>query len=149
MPRYVDIDKLRKNVKPWLDDNVLVIPLSAIDEAEIEDVRPVTHALWKSKDSDYFHSYNDWYCSNCGKFTKERYRFNLGNYCPHCGSKMSIRFAYKDVFCDFEWSKDDKVFFGKIVDDNNLITFEDTSLLGAIRCFKEFVDDEEGLLDTK
>lgn len=38
---------------------------------------------------DFDHSkYNDWHCSNCGKYYPERNKKLLGDYCPWCGADM-------------------------------------------------------------
>lgn len=85
MARYVDADKLREETNPWLDGDVLVLPVSVIDEAPTADVVEVRHGEWIKYPSDAYMK-----CSVCGmEYPKEKMP-NIVGYCPNpnCGAKM-------------------------------------------------------------
>lgn len=48
---YIDREKLRDSTSTWLDGNVLVMPVSAVDEAPTADVVEVV----RCKDCKYYH----------------------------------------------------------------------------------------------
>lgn len=81
MAKYIDADKLRENVNVWLDGNVLVMPVSALDEAPTENVEEVRYGEWK-----YDH-WCEFKCSICGHWSQTEPR-GKEKYCPHCGAKM-------------------------------------------------------------
>lgn len=67
--------------------------MQCIKNAPAVDAEPVRHGKWKKiKDSqmydDYYCVYFEYECSNCGDVTNDRYE--LPNYCPHCGTKMDL-----------------------------------------------------------
>ena len=54
---------------------------------------------------------------------------------------MNTILRYKEYYADVHFSGEDKVFYGKIIDINDLVNFESASLKGLKKSFKEAVED--------
>ena len=82
---YIEREALRQSINPWLDGTVLVMPVSALDEAPAANVVPVKYAYWDWQcDGTHF-------CSECG--TDALYNYEGKEFCslrcPHCGAVMT------------------------------------------------------------
>lgn len=93
MKKYVDASKLRENVNVWLDGSVLVMPVSALDEAPAADVVEVKHGKWINEspyyalDGRYLKAQE---CSICHSVFVSDGNTPYSNhpYCCECGAKM-------------------------------------------------------------
>lgn len=103
MSRYIDAEKLRKEVPLWLDGTCLVMPVDALDEALTADVKPVVHAKWIASERQRFINSDVAATDENGRpFIKKklvktvRYKCSSCNeifddnslYCPNCGADM-------------------------------------------------------------
>ena len=93
--RPIDADELRKTAPMWLDGTVLVMPVSALDDAPTIEAEPVT-AEWIMDEIErdpiiqhgrVYRNYSTTFrCSKCNTtFAGSNLYFN---YCPYCGKKM-------------------------------------------------------------
>lgn len=92
MARYIKADELNPtNFEIFMCkgdyEKALELMLEKIANATAEDVAPVVHAKWISK------QFGDYECSNC----HEEYGVYGGllgngnyNYCPNCGARMGV-----------------------------------------------------------
>lgn len=90
MSRYIDVDKLEKNLRKYADKkcqnqdieiaNGILKAVSFIKQQSTADVKEVIRGKWIAE-SDYFN------CSVCGNSydmeCQDKY-----NYCPNCGTNM-------------------------------------------------------------
>lgn len=82
MPKYIDVDKFRKESLTWLDGTCLVVAVEELDRAPAADVAPIVHGEWITTGDELKNTI----CSNCGHWVETPY--GKTPYCPRCGAKM-------------------------------------------------------------
>lgn len=90
MPGYIDVDKMKVDIKEIADitDGKLTEfeVLGIISAQPTADVRENVRGEWKIEyTGDGWSDYIDVTCTNCGKTIK---RGEPYNYCPNCGADM-------------------------------------------------------------
>lgn len=104
MARYIDADKLLKNVKDatpmnWTNSEAEIQAqldwkccIALIKNQPTADVAEVKHGFWKKSQfsgRSGFYSVRDVICSECGIYsTFLQHEIRPDYYCPNCGAKM-------------------------------------------------------------
>ena len=80
MARYIDAEKLLKDMR---DANTTIVTSAYIEAMPSADVREVRHGKWVTTETS--HEWIDDVCSECGYVKSLTMRHK---YCPNCGAQM-------------------------------------------------------------
>lgn len=96
MPRYIDADKLKDDIRRfWHPSAQRFELLASIDHIPTENVREATHGHWFiSWDGEII-------CSVCGKHNPVHLMQNFP-FCPYCGAEMDEEEEHEKVSFDYE-----------------------------------------------
>ena len=94
MSRYIDVDKITKDVKTFQDSFVLFAGATGgrkiVFTGKPADVRPNIHAYWEDLEPDkdiLFKSNMPYRCTACGQ-RAGKHKVSTYKYCPSCGAIM-------------------------------------------------------------